>query len=111
MRKTKMDAQPRVISKTIYYSPFTIYPMKRGALHRRSSIHQNFHDPEVALLLARRLDVHVNLLRTSATKQTSSKRKEHYQNDDHEDHQNRDNARAAATTTITIVSHDGLLLL
>jgi hypothetical protein len=61
-----------------------------------------------SFLPGRRLDVHIYLLCATAPKQPTSKRKQHYQNDDHEDHQHCDNSRAAATTTVTvtIVSHE-----
>jgi hypothetical protein len=56
-------------------------------------------------LLARGRNVNVNLLGSATSKQTASKGKEHYQNNDHKDHEHRHNARTSAAI---IVSHEGV---
>jgi hypothetical protein len=61
-------------------------------------------------LLTRCLNVHIDLLRSSASKQTASENEEQDQNNDYEDSYNRNHTRTSPATTI-IFSHDAALLL
>jgi hypothetical protein len=88
---------------TIYHSPFTIYQKKGSAQPALPSHKRNLNSTE---LPTRRLHVHINLLRAPASEQATSESKQYNHHDDHKDHQNRDDACAAATTTITIVTHE-----
>lgn len=91
-----------MIANIIHHSRFTIYQRKEE--HRAPLLHTSPVD-SFAILLTRRLNVYVDLLRAAAAKQAPPKNIAQSQNQNHEDYQNCDNSCAAATT-IFIVSHN-----
>jgi hypothetical protein len=59
-------------------------------------------------LLAWRLDVHVYLLSSATSEQSSSKHEQHYKNHDYEDREYGNNSCASATSSFTFFGHEAV---